>query len=109
MTGTRNLVQALSKLSTTLVLCASAIGYYGSRGDEVLTEEGGPRYWLPGEICEEWEREAAAAEAFGMRVAAVRTGIVLDRGEAPSSSRLSDGVWAASRQRPPMDVVDSPA
>lgn len=78
--GTRNLVQALSKLSTrpAALICASAIGYYGSRGDEVLTEASAPGTGYLPEVCVAWEKEALAAEALGIRVAPVRTGIVLD-------------------------------
>jgi uncharacterized protein (TIGR01777 family) len=78
--GTRNLVQALSKLATrpAALVSASAIGYYGSRGDEVLTENSAPGTGYLAEVCEAWEREAVAAEALGMRVATVRIGIVLD-------------------------------
>lgn len=78
--GTRNLVQALSKLSTrpATLICASAIGYYGSRGDEVLTEASAPGTGYLPEVCVAWEKEALAAEALGIRVAPVRTGIVLD-------------------------------
>jgi len=80
VTGTRNLVQALSKLPTRpqALICASAIGYYGSRGDEALTEmsPAGSGY-LP-DVCQAWEKEARSAEALGMRVVSVRTGIALD-------------------------------
>jgi uncharacterized protein (TIGR01777 family) len=78
--GTRNLVQALSKLRNTpqTLICASAVGYYGSRGDEVLREDSAPETTYLAEVCTEWEKEARAAEGFGMRVVRVRTGIVLD-------------------------------
>jgi hypothetical protein len=78
--GTRNLVQALSKLERKpqVLLCASAVGYYGSRGDEVLTESAAPGSDYLAEVCVAWEREAQAAEALGMRVVRVRTGLVLD-------------------------------
>jgi uncharacterized protein (TIGR01777 family) len=78
--GTRNLVLALSKLSQrpqTLV-CASAIGYYGSRGDEVLTESSAPGSDFLAELCVGWERAAREAEKLGMRVVSIRTGIALD-------------------------------
>jgi uncharacterized protein (TIGR01777 family) len=78
--GTRNLVQALSKLRNppqTLV-CASAVGYYGSRGDEVLREDSAPDTSYLAEVCAAWEKEAVAAESFGMRVVRVRTGVALD-------------------------------
>jgi uncharacterized protein (TIGR01777 family) len=78
--GTRNLVEALGRLTRRpeTLICASAIGYYGSRGDEVLTESSAPGSGFLPEVCVAWEREAQAAEAFGMRVVRVRTGIVLD-------------------------------
>lgn len=78
--GTRNLVQALSRLSRkpAALICSSAIGYYGSRGDEILTESSSPGNGYLSEVCIAWEKEAQAAEAFGMRVVRIRTGIVLD-------------------------------
>ncbi len=86
--GTRNLVQALGKLHNppqTLV-SASAVGYYGSRGDEVLREDSAPDHTYLAEVCAAWEKEAVAAEEFGMRVVRVRIGVVLDaRGGALKS------------------------
>jgi uncharacterized protein (TIGR01777 family) len=78
--GTRNLVQALAKLprKPQVLICASATGYYGSRGDEVLAESSAPGSDFLAEVCVAWEKEAQAAEALGMRVVRVRTGIVLD-------------------------------
>jgi len=78
--GTRNLVQALSKLRNTprTLVCASAVGYYGSRADEVLREDSAPDNSYLAEVCAAWEKEAVAAEAFGMRVVRVRTGVALD-------------------------------
>jgi uncharacterized protein (TIGR01777 family) len=78
--GTRNLVQALAKLRNAprTLICASAVGYYGSRGDEVLREDSAPGQSYLAEVCAAWEKEAVAAEAFGMRVVRVRIGVVLD-------------------------------
>ena len=78
--GTQHLVQALAKLRTTpqTLICASAVGYYGSRGDEVLREDSAPANGYLAEVCTAWEKEALAAEAFGMRVVRVRIGVVLD-------------------------------
>ena len=78
--GTRNLVEALGRLTRRpeTLICASAIGYYGSRGDELLTESSAPGSGFLPEVCVAWEREAQAAEAFGIRVVRVRTGLVLD-------------------------------
>jgi uncharacterized protein (TIGR01777 family) len=78
--GTRRLVCALARLPRrpSALVCASAIGYYGSRGDEALTESSAPGAgFLPG-VCMAWEREAVAAEALGIRVVRVRIGILLD-------------------------------
>jgi uncharacterized protein (TIGR01777 family) len=78
--GTHNLVEALAALPRRpeALICASAIGYYGSRGDEILTESSAPGSGFLPEVCVAWEREAQAAEAFGIRVVRVRTGLVLD-------------------------------
>jgi uncharacterized protein (TIGR01777 family) len=78
--GTRNLVEALAALPRRpeALICASAIGYYGSRGDELLTESSAPGSGFLPEVCVAWEREAQAAEEFGIRVVRVRTGVVLD-------------------------------
>lgn len=80
VTGTRNLVQALSKLRNPpqTLICSSAVGFYGSRGDEVLREDSLPDHTFLAEVCQAWEGEAVAAEAFGIRVVRVRTGVVLD-------------------------------
>lgn len=82
--GTRKLVRTLSRLPVKpqVLISTSAVGYYGSRGDEALTEESAPGDGFLPEVCVEWEKEAAAAEAFGIRVAAIRVGIVLGLGGA---------------------------
>ncbi len=78
--GTHNLVQGLANLARKpqVLICSSATGYYGSRGDEVLTETSSPGNDFLAEVCVEWEKEALAAESLGIRVVRVRTGIVLD-------------------------------
>jgi uncharacterized protein (TIGR01777 family) len=79
--GTHHLVTALSTLSQRpeVLVCASAIGIYGDRGDEVLTEDSpAGRGFLP-EVCTAWEREADLAESLGMRVVKLRFGIALGR------------------------------
>lgn len=80
--GTRNLVQALSTLSprpSTLV-CASAIGIYGDRGDEVLTESSPAGDDFLAGVCREWEQQADLAESLGIRVVKLRIGVVLGAG-----------------------------
>jgi uncharacterized protein (TIGR01777 family) len=78
--GTRHLVESLSKLKRKpgVLICASAVGYYGSRGDEVLAESAAPGSGYLAEVCVDWEKEALAAESLGMRVVRIRIGIVLD-------------------------------
>src|ERR1017187_6170670 len=80
VTGTRNLVQALAKLpkKPEVLVCASAVGYYGDRGDEILNESSSPGGDTLAQLCIDWEKEAQAAEASGIRVVRVRTGLVLD-------------------------------
>lgn len=80
VTGTRNLVAGIAamKRPPEALISASAVGYYGSRGDEVLKESDAPaKGWLA-EVCVEWEREAEAAAQAGTRVVTIRTGLVLD-------------------------------
>jgi uncharacterized protein (TIGR01777 family) len=78
--GTRSLVCALARLARrpSALVCASAVGYYGSRGDATLTETSAPGGGFLPDVCTAWEREAVAAEALGIRVVRVRTGIMLD-------------------------------
>jgi uncharacterized protein (TIGR01777 family) len=80
VTGTRNMVEGIARLTSkpAALICASATGYYGNRGDEALTESAPPGSGFLAETCMEWEREASAAEALGVRVAQIRTGMVLD-------------------------------
>ena len=77
--GTRNLVNTLVQLpqKPRVLISASAVGYYGDRGDEVLTEESSSRDDFLGEICIAWERESHAARQAGIRVVNPRIGIVL--------------------------------
>ena len=78
--GTRTLVAALRQHPPAVLISASAIGYYGSRGDEILTETSPPGSDFLGHVAVAWEQEARAAEAFGVRVVNPRIGVVLGRG-----------------------------
>jgi uncharacterized protein (TIGR01777 family) len=79
--GTRTLVAALgSERRPRILVNGSAVGYYGDRGDEVLTESSSPGPGFLGDVCIEWEREALAARERGIRVALIRTGLVLGPG-----------------------------
>jgi uncharacterized protein (TIGR01777 family) len=59
------------------LLSGSAIGWYGDRGDEPLTEESDPGNGFLADLCRQWEAATAPAEAAGLRVAHLRTGLVL--------------------------------
>lgn len=78
---TRALVTALAKMAARprVFISASAIGYYGNRGDETLTEASQPGNGFLSGIAKEWEAEAMKAEALGIRVVLARFGVVLAR------------------------------
>jgi uncharacterized protein (TIGR01777 family) len=80
--GTRNLVAGLRALDRKpdVLVSASAVGYYGDRGDEELDETSPAGRGFLADVCTAWEREALAAEALGVRVVCVRIGIVLTPG-----------------------------
>ncbi|MDX1644670.1 MAG: TIGR01777 family oxidoreductase [Thermoanaerobaculia bacterium] len=77
--GTRHLVASLASLERPprRFLCASAIGFYGDRGDERLDETSDSGAGFLAEVCRAWENESRAAEEFAERVYQIRTGIVL--------------------------------
>lgn len=72
--GTRNLVAGLRGTDVRTLVCASATGYYGDRGDEWLTEDSAPGGDFLAGVCRGWEAEAAAS---GVRTVSVRIGIAL--------------------------------
>ena len=79
--GTKLLADALANLTQppkTLV-SASAIGYYGDRDDELLTEESAPGNDFLSEVCVEWEQATSHATNMGIRVVNARFGIILDK------------------------------
>jgi uncharacterized protein (TIGR01777 family) len=78
--GTRRLVDAMRAQPPRVLVSASAVGYYGSRGNELLTESSAPDDGFLGGACVEWEREALRAEEFGTRVVCLRNGLVLGNG-----------------------------
>jgi uncharacterized protein (TIGR01777 family) len=78
---TRNIVNALSAARKgTLLISASAVGFYGGRGgDEILDESSPPGDDFLAKVAIEWEAEAGRAEEYGVRVALARFGIVMGR------------------------------
>ena len=76
--GTTVLSEALANLKhlPQTLLCASAIGYYGDRGDEVLAEQSAPGNDFLANVCIEWERATESAREKGIRVVNLRFGII---------------------------------
>ena len=80
--GTRHLVEgmAAAKEAKPLhLIAASAVGFYGDRGDDLLDESSQPGTSYLSEVCQEWEAEYRRAESAGIRVAMIRIGVVLSR------------------------------
>jgi uncharacterized protein (TIGR01777 family) len=77
--ATRHLITSLSRLKRppSVVVSASAIGYYGDRREEELTESSTPGNDFLAQLCREWESEASRGIEFGARVATLRFGIIL--------------------------------
>ncbi|HLV88547.1 MAG TPA: TIGR01777 family oxidoreductase [Candidatus Sulfotelmatobacter sp.] len=77
--GTGNLADALSKTARKpmVFVCSSAIGYYGSRGDEVLNETSPAGSGFLADVCREWETATQSAVNSGIRTVNIRTGVVL--------------------------------
>jgi uncharacterized protein (TIGR01777 family) len=78
--GTELLSSALARLSQppSTLINASAIGFYGNRGDELLTEKSAPGEGFLPEVCMEWEKATGQAEAKGIKTIHTRFGIILD-------------------------------
>lgn len=79
--STKNLVASLmnSQGKVKVFICSSGVGYYGSRGEETLTENSNPGNDFIADVVRKWEGEAAEASAFGVRTAMLRQGIVLSK------------------------------
>ena len=75
--GTQRLVNAIRNHRVQALVSASAVGYYGSRGDTILTESEPAANDFLGQSCQAWEREAIEAESLGVRVTRIRIGMVL--------------------------------
>lgn len=88
--GTSLLSRTLAELDAkpAVLLSGSAIGYYGDRGDEELVETSPPGEGFLPEVCIAWERETSAAEVAGIRVAHLRTGVVLSTDGGALSKQL---------------------
>ena len=80
--GTRTLVAVMAHMNhhPRVFVCASAVGYYGDRGEEELAEGSGPGRGFLAELCHAWEEEARVAAAVGIRSVMLRMGLVLGPG-----------------------------
>jgi len=76
---------AASSRSTKVFICASAIGYYGDRGEEILTEDSSPGTDFLANVCREWEAATSPLLAKGIRVVNLRFGLIL----SPSGGALA--------------------
>ena len=79
--GTWNLIEGMRAMETppSVLVAASAVGYYGSSPEEELTEESAPGSGFLADVCKQWEAAATAAREFGVRVVTIRIGLVLGK------------------------------
>lgn len=79
--GTRTMIEAFDKLrdKPKLFISGSAIGFYGDRGNDEMTEASSAGKTFLSEVCKEWEAESRRAEDLGVRTVLLRTGIVLSK------------------------------
>jgi uncharacterized protein len=77
--GTQLLTRALAQRSRKprTLICASAVGFYGDRGERVLDEQSGPGHGFVAEVCQQWEQAADPARQAGIRVVHLRFGMVI--------------------------------
>ena len=89
--GTKNLVSGIlqNKTGIKTLVSSSAVGYYGDRGEEELTESSPPGNDFLADVCIDWEREADIAREQGVRVVTMRTGIVLGAGGGALAKMLT--------------------
>ena len=78
--ATRNLVLGMRDAGVPVLVSASAVGYYGHRGEEELTEDAPPGDGFLSGVCVRWEAAASEASSSGTRVVLLRTGLVAGRG-----------------------------
>ncbi len=115
--GTRNLVNAIARAQRKpkVLISASAIGYYGDRGDEILTESSGAGRGFLADLCRAWEEEAGRAAESGVRVIRLRIGFVLGKGGGalativPAFRAFAGGRLGSGKQWMPWIHVDDVA
>ncbi|RPI14307.1 MAG: TIGR01777 family protein [Acidobacteriales bacterium] len=93
--GTRRLIEAMSRLTHRpgVLVSAAAIGLYGSVGNEILTEASAPGEDFLAKVCLEWESAVDQAEALGVRVVKLRSGMVLGKEGGALAQMLTPFQW----------------
>ena len=93
--STRLLVDALARLEKKpgVFVVASAVGFYGNRGDEILTESSAPGSGFLASVAQEWEAESARAESRGIRTVILRFGVILSRDHEGATCRKCFGLF----------------
>src|ERR1035437_3720990 len=88
--STKNLIDSIGLLKNKpkLFISSSAVGYYGSKGNEELTEDSSPGTDFLSSVCEAWEEESREVEKFGIRRVSIRMGIVLSTKEGALKKML---------------------
>lgn len=88
--STKKLIEAIKTVERKpkVFITASAIGYYGNRSDEILTEESEAGKDFLANLCNDWEKEAKNVERLGVRSVQIRTGLVLSRNEGALKQML---------------------
>jgi uncharacterized protein len=112
--STGALIQAIAKakVKPKFLLSASAVGYYGPHGDEIITEDTAPAKDFLANLCVEWEALARQAEAHNVRVVLLRTGIVLGKGSGalakmvPPFKMFAGGPLGSGQQWMPWIHID---
>ena len=79
---TEQLIAVIARMNVKpeLLISGSAVGYYGNRGDTVVTEQSAAATDFSGQLCADWEAAAKQAGQFGVRVCLIRTGLVVGEG-----------------------------
>ncbi len=90
VTGTTEVARVVADLDPppSVMISASAVGFYGDRGDEVLTEQSGPGTGFLAEVCSAWEAASQPASGAGVRVVLLRSGVVLATGGGALAKQL---------------------
>ena len=91
MDSTRLIASTLTQVAKPprVLISASAIGYYGDRGEEILHEESAPGHGFLADVCRNWEAACEPARAAGLRVVHLRIGVVLGKGGGALGSMLT--------------------